>query len=144
MRLPNRQEGCGVKWTVEATHPGTGEELVLQIEAGTREQASAQASDGGFYVRDCYPERRRHYKVLRTLARVWSCYLGLMVIAMLVVGTFVTAQAFGASACAAILAVIGLALAGAMNDALHREPPTDPRRGFDVAAEPKPPAGSSK
>ena len=127
-----------MNWTVEATHPATGEELVLRVEAGTREQAAARARDGGLLVRDCYPEGRRFYKVLRTLAWVWSGSFGLMAVATLVIGIAIsgTREAFVGFACAGILAVLGLLLAWAMKDALRRDPRPDPRHGFDVVAAP--------
>ncbi len=60
-----------MKWAVEVTHVGTGEEMTLGVEAGTREQAAARARDGGFLVRDCYPAGRGFYKGARAVAWVW-------------------------------------------------------------------------
>ncbi len=126
-----------MKWTVEATHAGTGEELVLGLEAGTGDQAASLAAAAGLHVRDCYPASRRWYKVGRTLAWVWCWYSGLMVVATLGIAVVRNSlEPLAGSLCGLVLAVPGLLLARAMTRALHREPRSDPRHGFDVVVQP--------
>ena len=60
-----------MRWTVEVTHFGTGEELVIVVDAETAEQAAARARDSGFRVRDCSRDGGGAYKVIRVIAWVW-------------------------------------------------------------------------
>ena len=130
-----------MKWTLEVTHPPTGEEMLVRVDAATHAQAVAAARDRGLFVRDCYRAGRGFYKGARTLAWVWfGVFTFLTVVAVLCGfgGAFQTAGnsgvggAFGTVAVLGMLAALGLLVARAMTDALRRGAPSDPRRGFDV------------
>ena len=130
-----------MKWTVEVTHAGTGEELVVGVEAGTREQATARATAGGFLVRDCYRAGRGFYKGARVVAWVWFGFFALIASTALVCGfggCLATpgnsgvgeGLAFAGITCA--VAVLGLIVALALTSALRRDVRPDPRHGFEV------------
>ena len=130
-----------MKWTVEVTHAATGEELVVGVEAGTREHAEAAARDAGLLVRDCYRAGRGFYKGARVLAWVWFGFFALQAVTALacgLAGGLATPGDSGIKEGLAIAggtsaaAVLGLLVVRAMTNALRRGPRLDPRRGFDV------------
>src|SRR5688500_682636 len=139
-RVREVHQGGDMKWTVEATHGGTGEELVLHVDAASRREAAARAGDSGLLVRDCYPAGRGLYKGVRVVAWVWFGVFAALAAGFLLcgfgglfatpgnrgIGTWI--GGFALFACAAAL---GLLVARAMTHGLRHEPAPGPR-GFDV------------
>ena len=143
-----------MKWVVEVTHPGTGEELVLGVTADTAEGATASARERGLFVRDCYRSGGGFYKGVRVLAWVWCGLFALLAALVLICGLSGSLATPGNSgirialvttAVTAGLAALGMLVARAMTDALYRDRPEDLQRGFDVSpvvgTTPRPAAG---
>jgi hypothetical protein len=130
-----------MKWTVEVTHPLSGEEMLVRVEAATRDQAAACARDGGWLVRDCYRAGRGAYKVIRTLAWVWVGWFALVGVVLLLCGLGGWLSTPGSSGigealvgllCTTVAALLGVLVAHGMTNALRGEARPDRRRGFDV------------
>jgi hypothetical protein len=132
-----------LNWTVEVTHAATGEEMVVGVEAATREQAAAAAADGGFHVRDCYSSGLGFYKGDRYVAWVWFGFFALQAISALACG-FAGGLAtpgdsgikggLAVAGATGVAAALGLLAVRALTSALRRDASPDPRRGFDVVA----------
>ena len=130
-----------MKWNVEVTHAATGEEMLVGVEAATRQQAEACAREGGFVVRDCYRAGRGIYKATRNAARVWAAGFCLLAVVLLLCGlsgwmaTPGDSGTRGALSGAAVLAAVGglgILVARAMTDALRRDSSAADPPGFDV------------
>jgi hypothetical protein len=92
-----------MKWIVEVTHDGTGEELVVQLDAGTHEEALA---------------------VTVALSGLGGCFA--------TPGNAEIKGALLFTAGLAVVSVLGLLTALAMTHELRRGYGPDPLRGFDV------------
>ena len=130
-----------VQLTVEATHPSTGEELRLGVEAGSHQQAAALVRDRGLRVRACYRRGAGFFKGVRVLAWVWFglfAFLALSILTCGLSGWLATPgnsgrmQGLISAGVLTALAALGWLVARAMTDALSCDPRPDPRRGFEV------------
>jgi hypothetical protein len=130
-----------VKWTVAVTHPPTGEEMLLGVEAASRDDAAALARDRGFHVRDCYRAGRGFYKGARAVAWVWFGLFAFIAITALLCGfggllptpgDSGVKEGLGFAGFTGLLAALGFFIARAMAAALRRGDAPDPRRGFEV------------
>ena len=142
---------CGhdhrASWTLEVTHAGTGEEIIVRINAETHEDAEARARDGGLLVRDCYVAGGERFKAVRAAAWVWFCLFALLAaVAALQAADLLwrgVRDGFGALGAAGFrvgmvvlvfvgLAAPGLAVVRAMTVALRGPSRVDPRHGFEM------------
>lgn len=139
-----------MNWTVEGTHLGTGEELLVRVNAETRDAAEARAANGGLAVHDCYPAGGEYHKGFRALAFVWTGVFGVPAIAAAIQSAVELVRwvhgGFGAPAGQALrtalvslvffacLAALGLMVIRATTAALKRPTKPDRRHGFPVAA----------
>lgn len=130
-------------WTVEATHPATGEELRLGVEADSRHQASALVRDRGLTVHDCYRRGGVFIKGVRAVAWVWFglfAFLALSILSCGLAGLLATPGASGrkeglvTAGVLGAVAALGWLVARAMSRALRHDRQSDPRRGFEVVS----------
>ena len=139
-----------MKWTVEVTHPPTGEEMLLGVEAASPEEAAGRARERGFHVRDCYRAGRGFYKGARAVAWVWFGFFAFLAVTVLLCGfsgwlatpgNSGVKEGAGTASFTGLLAALGFFIARAMAAALRRGDAPDPRRGFEVV--PTPPSAVS-
>jgi len=139
-----------MNWTVEGTHLGTGEELLVRVNAETRDAAEARAADGGLAVRDCYPAGGEYHKGVRAVACVWTGVFGVPAVAAAIGSAVELARwvhgGFGPPAGQALgnalvnlvvftcLAALGVMVIRTTTAALKRPTQPDRRHGFPVAA----------
>ena len=142
-----------MKWTVEATHGATGEELVVGVEAETREEAIARATGRGLLVRDCYQAGRGFYKGVRSVAWAWCGLFLFLAVSVLLCGFgggLATPGDSGLRSAALTgvfflaLATLGFLVARTTTDSLRRDATQSKPRGIEVVTHGKaspPPEG---
>ena len=128
-----------MKWDVEVTHPPTGEEMTVRVEAATRAEAESRAEAGGLLVNDSYRAGLGFLKAVRVVAWVWvGLCAAKAALPLLVAMLGVPSDEWCTSAGFALLAASpGWLAAWAATRALRPGVRPDRHRGFDVV--PRPP-----